>query len=89
MMLQFAHGSGPMALSSDEAEMLATAATNVGRYYVRLTVSAKGQAWGALLMTAAMIYSPKVMAATAARKAARGMPLPAKGVDIEAVSTVS
>lgn len=82
MLLQFVHGDGAMAIDSLEADMLAKAATNVARFYVKLSVSAKGQAWGALVATAAMIYAPKIMSAAAARKASKGMPLPAKGVDI-------
>lgn len=86
MMLQFVHGDGAMALSSTEAEMLAQAATNVGRFYVKLTVSAKGQAWGALLMTAAMIYGPKIMAAQAAAKARKAGLGPAPAIDLDALA---
>jgi hypothetical protein len=86
MLLQFVHGDGAMALSSDEAEMLAKAATNVGRYYVAIQVSAKGQAWGALAATAAMIYFPKALAVNAARKAAKAGLGRAPPVDIEAVA---
>lgn len=82
MMLQFVHGSGAWELDSDEAEGLAKAATNVGRYYVKINVSAKGQAWGALAATAAMIYFPKAMALAAARRAGKGPP----PVDLEAVA---
>lgn len=82
MLLQFVHGSGSFALDGDEAEALAKAATNVSRYYVKVNLSAKGQAWGALVATAAMIYAPKIMVLAAQRRASKGMPMPAKGVDV-------
>lgn len=86
MLLQFVHGPGAFALDSDEALALAKAGTNVSRYYVKVNLTAKGQAWGALVATAAMIYAPKIMVLVAQRKAAKGMPLSARGVDIETVA---
>lgn len=85
MMLQFVHGAGPMKLDNDEAMMLANAATNVGRYYVKVTISAKGQAWGALLGVAAMVYMPKMLALAAKRRAGKAPP----PVDLDKVANAA
>jgi len=59
-------------ISADEAQALAKAIANVAKYYIRLAASNKATAWAALLITAAMIYGPKIMAAqTAKREAAQ------------------
>lgn len=50
-----------MALSEGEAQALAEAIANVGRYYVAVRTSNRMAAWGALLMTVGVIYVPRAM----------------------------
>jgi len=75
--LRLMHGSGDFALSEHEADGLARALAGVARYHVKLTGSGKGMAYLALAGTAAMIYTPKLMAANAKAKARKERAAPA------------
>lgn len=76
MMLRFLHGKGDFALSEPESFMLASAWTNVFRYYVKINLGRKGAAWGALLMTCSMIYTPKIMGRVSRNVATTSGPAP-------------
>jgi hypothetical protein len=74
--LRLLHGSGDFALTEHEADGLASAIAGVARYHVKLSGSGRGMAYLALAGTAAMIYTPKLMVASAKAKARKEAPPP-------------
>lgn len=69
-------GPPEMHLSEQESGALAKAICNVAKYYMQIKASNKLTAWGALVMTAYMIYAPHVSALNARKAAEKAKPKP-------------
>ena len=69
-MLSIGMQAPELALSEAESDALAKCVANVGKYYVRIDGPPnKLAAWGALIMTAGLIYVPRFMMASRRREA--------------------
>lgn len=72
-------GAVELKLEKEEAESLASAIVDVGRFY-NMEVPAKAAAWTNLIMVAGALYGPRVMVLNMKRKANKSaIPMPPRG----------